>query len=57
MAVHICSFNGIQRGNNLVGEPIEKTEVEVRVGKLKNGKATGGDEIKGGDRVVNMEVV
>ena len=40
------------------GEPIGRAEVEVRVGKLKNGKATGKDEIigemikGGGDRVV-----
>ena len=41
------------------GEPIGRTEVKVRVGKLKNGKATGKDEITGemikdeGDRVVD----
>ena len=41
------------------GEPIERAEIEVNVGKLKNGKAAGKDEItremiKGGcDRVVN----
>ena len=40
------------------GEPIESTEVESRVGKPKNGKAVGKDEITGeiikggGDRVV-----
>ena len=26
-------------------EPIRRTEVEVRVGKLKNGKAAGKDEV------------
>ena len=29
------------------GEPIGRTEVEMRVGKLKNGKATGKDGITG----------
>ena len=29
------------------GKPIERTEVEVRVWKLKNGKAAGGDKITG----------
>ena len=39
--------------------PIGRADVEVRVGKLKNGKATGKDEIAGemtkggGDRVVD----
>ena len=47
MVVHICGFDGIQRGNYWRGEPIGSAEVEVRVGKLKNGKATGGDEITG----------
>ena len=41
------------------GEPIGRAEVEVRVGKLKNGKSAGKDEITGemikgaGDRVVD----
>ena len=41
------------------GESIRRTEVEVNVGKLKNGKAKGRDEIigdmikGGGDRVVD----
>ena len=47
--------------NNLVkgGKPIRKTEVEVRVGKLKKGKATGKDDVTGdmvkggGDMVVD----
>ena len=48
----------IWRGNFLGGEPIRRTEVEVRVSKLKNEKATGKDEmtgelIKAVDRVVN----
>ena len=49
----MCDFDGIQRGNYFGGEP------EVKVGKLKNGKAACKDEItgemiKGGsDRVVD----
>ena len=38
---------GIRRGNYFGGEPIGRAEDEVRVGKLKNGKDTGGDEITG----------
>ena len=59
VAVNVCGFDGIRRGNYLGGGPIGRTEVEVGVGKLKNGKATGKDEITremikgGGDRVVN----
>ena len=58
VAIHICDFDGIQRGNYFGGEPIGRAEVEVRMGKLKNEKAIGKDEItgeiiKGGDdRVV-----
>ena len=47
VAVHICGFDMIWRGNYFGGDPIERTEVEVRVGKLKNGKAAGKDEITG----------
>ena len=52
-------FDGIRRGNYFRREPTGRAEVEVRVGKLKNGKAVGKDEItgqmiKGGsDRVVD----
>ena len=59
VAVHMCGFDGVRRGKHLGGEPIRRTEIEVRVGKLKNGKATGkndftGEIIKGGgDRVVD----
>ena len=59
VAVHMCSFDGIQRGKYFGGEPIGRVEVEMRVGKLKNGKVAGkdeitGDMIKGGsDRVVD----
>ena len=47
VAVQMCGFDGIWRGNYFGGEPIGRAEVEVRVGKLKNGKATGKDEITG----------
>ena len=54
----MCGFDGIQRDNYFGGEPVGRAEGEVRVGKLKNGKAAGKDEITGemlkggGDRVV-----
>ena len=54
----MCGFDWIQRDNYFGGEPIGKAEVEVRVGKLKNLKAAGKDEITGemikdgGDRVI-----
>ena len=44
----MCGFDGIQRDNYLRGEPIKRTEVEVRVGKPQQGKANGG-----GDMVVD----
>ena len=47
VAVHMCSSVGIQRGNYFGGEAIGKDEVEVRVGKLQNEKATGKDELTG----------
>ena len=51
VAVHMCGFDGIQRGNYFGGEPIGRVEVELRVGKLKN----GGEVINGrGDRVVYL---
>ena len=59
VAVHMCRFHGNQINNYFGGEPIRRTEVEVRVGKLKNGKAAGKDEVTGemikggGDRVVD----
>ena len=55
----MCGFDGIRRGNYFGRESIGRAEVEVRVGKLKNGKAAGKDEITGeminggGDRVVD----
>ena len=54
----MCGFYGIRRGNYFGGEPIRRAEVEVSVGKLKNGKAAGKDELTGemikggGERVV-----
>ena len=59
MTVHMCGFDGIWRGNYFGGEPISGAEVEVIVGKLKNGEATRKDEITGemkkggGNRVVD----
>ena len=47
VAVHMCGFDGIQRGNYFGGEPVGRAEVEVRVGELKDGKAAGKDEITG----------
>ena len=55
----MCCFDGVRRGNYFRGESSRKTEVEVRVGKLKNGKAAGQDEVTGemikggGNRVVD----
>ena len=55
----MCVFDGIQRGNYFEIETIRRTEVEVRVGKLKNGKAVGkykftGDMVKDrGDMVID----
>ena len=39
VAVYMCGFDGIWRGNYFRGELKGRAEVEVRVGKLKNGKA------------------
>ena len=47
VAVHMYDFDRIWRGNYFGEEPIGRAEVEARVGKLKNGKATGKDEIIG----------
>ena len=57
VAVHMCGFDGIRRANCFGGETIVRVEVEVRIGKFKNGKAVGkgeitGERIKGDDRVV-----
>ena len=47
VAVHMCDFDGIRRGNYFGGEPIGRAEVEGRVGKLNNGKGADKDEITG----------
>ena len=41
--VHMCSFDGIRKGNYFGGEQIRRAAVEVRLGKLKNGKGAGKD--------------
>ena len=43
----MCGFDGIRRGNYFGGEPIGRAEDEVRVSKLRNGKAAGKEEITG----------
>ena len=40
-------FDGARRGSYFGGEPIRRTEVEVRVKRLKNGKVRSKDEISG----------
>ena len=47
VAIHMCGFDGIQRGNYFGVEPIGRAEVEVRVGKIKNGEDAGKDDITG----------
>ena len=32
----MCGFDGVRRGKYFGGESIKRTEVDVRVGKLKN---------------------
>ena len=44
MKVHMCCFDGIRKGNYLGGKPVGRNEIGVRVGKLQNGKAAGGEE-------------
>ena len=49
----MCSF-GLWRENYFGGEPIKRKNIELRVRRLKNGKAAGKDEvteelIKGGE--------
>ena len=43
----MSGFDGVWRGNYFRGEPIRRTEVKIRVEKLKNGKAAGKDEVTG----------
>ena len=45
VAVHVCNFDGVRRGNYFGLDPFRKTEVEVKVGKLKNGNAADKDEV------------
>ena len=52
VAIHMCGFDGVQRG-----ELIRRTEAEATMRKLKSKKATSKDEvteemIKGGDDMV-----
>ena len=55
----MCGFDGVRRGNYFRREPIRRTEIEVRVGKIKNEKAACKDEVTGemikggGNRVVD----
>ena len=59
VVVHMCGCDGLWKSNYFGGEPIGRAEVQVRFGKLKNGKAAGKDEITGerikggGNRVVD----
>ena len=59
VAVNMCSFDGVQRGNYFGGEPITRTEEEVKVRKLKKEKGVGKDEVTGemikggGDMLMN----
>ena len=43
--MYMCGF--VQRSNYFGGKRIGRTEVEVRVEKLKNGKAASKDEVNG----------
>ena len=57
VAVQMFSFNVFRIGNYFAGELI-KTEAEVKVGRLKNGRGAGKVEameemIKGGDMVLD----
>ena len=47
IAVNMCGFDGILRGNYFGRYIIRRTKVQVRVRKLKNGKAAGKDEFTG----------
>ena len=58
--ITVIQHNALNRRSNYFGgEPIRRTEVEVRVGKLKNGKAADKEEVMGemikcgGDRVMD----
>ena len=46
VGIHIYDFDGFEEVINYFGgEPIGRTKVEVRMGKLKNGKTASRDEI------------
>ena len=47
VAIHMCGFDGGRRGNYFLGKLIRRTEVEIRLGKLKNAKATCKNEVTG----------
>ena len=59
VAVNMCGFGGVQRGNNFGGLPIRRTEVKLKLKKLKNGKTARKHEVTGqilkggGDMVVD----
>ena len=60
--VHMYGFDGIWSDNYFWGEPIERAEVELRVGKLKNRKPAckneiTGEMIKGGGGRQDMEAL
>ena len=42
---NIGGFGGVQRGAYFGGDPVRRTEMVVRVGKLKNGKDEGAREL------------
>ena len=46
-AVHWCDFDGVRGGNYFGGEPIRRTEVELRLWKLRNGEVAGKNEVTG----------
>ena len=41
----VCAFDRVQKGKYFGGDPIKRIEVEVRMGKIKNGKSAGKDEV------------
>ena len=58
----MCGFDGVLRGKYFGGEWIRRTEIEVKLRKLENGKVTGKDEVTeemikgGGDIVVDCGI-
>ena len=41
----MCGFDGVRIVKYVGGEPIKRTNFEARVGKLKNKKSAGKDEV------------